>query len=906
MDTAPKHALKPQLMSVCNTNEEAAREMISCLTPARAAIVLTCSGLSAEQRSRIERLCSLVGFEFSGDLRRNVTHILATRADTKKVLVGRRHGIWILRPAWLEECWAQRRRCPEMKHELEPLAGLKFSSAQLLDAEINRLNALVTKYGGQYVRNISTCSTHLVVHRASGRKVRYALRHGLIILSFCWVERCESEQRLVECEPYFITAADLADADFTQGSQGGPQPCAAEGFPGSPEFQLQTTNERIASLMGNAVLGPQPESDQLQGLGTYQVSTLLAEADIPPPLACAAVAAIGATSSQDHVPAGHQKNTEHWGTSMCSTLNNATVAVVDEPSSVNSSAANPVSAECSPPQDDDDAETFTSPLEDFHFFLFGLSEDQRYRARAWIRRSGGFLHIFWSPLITHVIAPSELAAELNPQVFDFFQWSWRSGVMWCSLQWLEVCVARQECIPPDFLSIASARVRDHAQAWSENAADSRASKSPRSLLPQTCSCFRGTCVSLIPLIRVQPALAASVAKQLRAAGAQVIDSVNNERRISVATTIDFAVSVHGDQFASKETRNAPLVTLEWVQDCLRDNTLHDYLTDPRYQPLPTRVPLEGLCGKTICVSGFFQSRRTSYGPGATFQMVLCRRTLEHLVRLLGATYSERLRHHHTDMLISESPQGKKYERAVLWNIPALRVQWLLDCVAAGRILPNDKYRWAAEATERVTGSECRRLSFSDTILGLKRMLDAEHDGRFAMQPNQGSVPISSAISARYEQTPQPGAQQETGAQITQVLHTSSHELRRSTCAVETCRDEVCDGIRTSVEHVPELSDAVHNDSAGQSLDPHSTMPSAQLRIEKESASQAESTVKPRDREASSAALANFFRNHLQKSMRRSCDTDSSDDDDYQALSGVSQVVVYHTGPDTTAWNSGSL
>jgi proteasome lid subunit RPN8/RPN11 len=41
-------------------------------------------------------------------------------------------------------------------------------------------------------------------------------------------------------------------------------------------------------------------------------------------------------------------------------------------------------------------------------------------------------------------------------------------------------------------------------------------------------------------------------------------------------------------------------------------------------------------------------------------------------------------------------------------------------------------------------------------------------------------------------------------------------------------------------------------------------------------------------------------------MRRSCDTDSGDDDDYQALSGVSQVVVYHSGPDTTTWNSGSL
>ncbi|KAK4529446.1 hypothetical protein CCYA_CCYA01G0303 [Cyanidiococcus yangmingshanensis] len=853
-------------------------------------MVVTCSGLSLDVRARVERLCASLGCVFSNDLRKHVTHILATRTNTRKVLVGRRHGVWVLHPSWLEDCWEQRRRCQEEMYVLKPLAGLCFSSAQLRDAEICRLRAIVKKYGAEYIRNPNMACTHLVVHGGSGRKVQYAKRHGIVLVQFQWIEDCERAQNLVDWNAYQIefcsSIPDCSDCcnEILQSD-------------GKAPHQLGVPLRSRDVLEQDAALGAQADSTRERIMAQTEETRFLmiesrgasAEHDMRSEgnenqAAAESHFANGSAYDRDSfggrhdAPSGTRAGTptlELGDTSFGSEFEKATTICLDvfDRACVKESFG------------------FPDLLEDFNFFLFGLSESQIMQAKHLIRSSGATLHLLWNPSITHVISTEELDPERSIEALHFIRLSKQSGVLWCHLKWLQACLDTWQRLPPGELDLERLLVPGGAPTNCECPADAQAMASKLVTAPKICTCFRGMYLSLLPLCHDDPAQAIELACQLRSVGAHVLDMQRPVQYFHASVTVDFAVSVHGGSRRLSETRNAPLVTPDWVRDCLRDNTLHDFLSDPRYQPLPVAVPIQDLRGKSICISGFFESRRACYGPRDDFQMLLSRSYIERLFRLIGAEYSERLRHHRTDYLICELPRGKKYEKALHWNIPVLRITWLFECISSGRLPDISLHKFCCRSGTGAQESEGRRLSFSDSICGLKRFLNsgisAKEDGANAEMVRLEDDGIcqngkvrkcehAGQISHKASPTAPVDDSNNGTAKASQPVVKNGCNLAGE-CCISRSDIEIDAGLNIAPARPP---DTARTSTAEENLDPEH--PQWKL---------SEAAAVSASKDFSAASLASFFLGRLDAKPFIEQE-DGNDDVDEYVLPGVSQIVVY--------------
>ena len=116
------------------------------------------------------------------------------------------------------------------------------------------------------------------------------------------------------------------------------------------------------------------------------------------------------------------------------------------------------------------------------------------------------------------------------------------------------------------------------------------------------------------------------------------------------------------------------VTLQWVEDCchhtMKPGEHADPSVCPAFTPLPFKLPLPNADKCVVCVSGF-----TGMG----------RKRIQVLLALVGATACERLSKQTTTMLVSLKPEGPKYDSAVQWRVPIVTVDWLYESVIDGRL-----------------------------------------------------------------------------------------------------------------------------------------------------------------------------------------------------------------------------
>lgn len=64
-------------------------------------------------------------------------------------------------------------------------------------------------------------------------------------------------------------------------------------------------------------------------------------------------------------------------------------------------------------------------------------------------------------------------------------------------------------------------------------------------------------------------------------------------------------------------------------------------------------------------------------------------------------------------LILEKPHGSKYQAAINWNIPALRVDWLYECARRSRKVPETPYILTAEKSPGMARGQSK-LSMGQT------------------------------------------------------------------------------------------------------------------------------------------------------------------------------------------------
>ncbi|XP_056390022.1 BRCA1-associated RING domain protein 1 isoform X2 [Hyla sarda] len=85
-------------------------------------IVILASGLSASQRTDLNKLGSLLKAEICSNYNSSVTHVIVgdePMLRTMKCMMGILSGCWILRCAWVKACLETRRRQPEEFHEVD-------------------------------------------------------------------------------------------------------------------------------------------------------------------------------------------------------------------------------------------------------------------------------------------------------------------------------------------------------------------------------------------------------------------------------------------------------------------------------------------------------------------------------------------------------------------------------------------------------------------------------------------------------------------------------------------------------------------------------------------------------------------------------------------------------------------
>jgi hypothetical protein len=110
---------------------------------------------------------------------------------------------------------------------------------------------------------------------------------------------------------------------------------------------------------------------------------------------------------------------------------------------------------------------------------------------------------------------------------------------------------------------------------------------------------------------------------------------------------------------------------KWVEDCWSRGFYEVFSgTD-----LAEQYRLASLIGCTICVTGIDEASRVK---------------IENLTKEHGGIYSKDLVKQCTHLL-AETPQGRKYEYAVKWNIKVVRSRWFFDCLRYRGVIDESRY-----------------------------------------------------------------------------------------------------------------------------------------------------------------------------------------------------------------------
>jgi hypothetical protein len=151
-----------------------------------------------------------------------------------------------------------------------------------------------------------------------------------------------------------------------------------------------------------------------------------------------------------------------------------------------------------------------------------------------------------------------------------------------------------------------------------------------------------------------------------------------------------------------------LISLQWVDDCIRKLKLFDLDENILYRPLKTKMPIPELSNWRISVSGFNDIERSD---------------VIYMIRSCGAKYSGDFSATHDCLIVSEKVLNDKQKRAKLdfalkEGIPAVSKEWLIKCtkervlvpVKDYLIVPNQKFRINREESEQSSVHEVLEIN----------------------------------------------------------------------------------------------------------------------------------------------------------------------------------------------------
>jgi hypothetical protein len=127
---------------------------------------------------------------------------------------------------------------------------------------------------------------------------------------------------------------------------------------------------------------------------------------------------------------------------------------------------------------------------------------------------------------------------------------------------------------------------------------------------------------------------------------------------------------------TQQSSKQVVATTYWFEWCTTDVRLYDPSTSFLFQPCDVTLNMRIFRRACICTSGFEELAKTH---------------LEQLCIAVGATVTQKFKRKETTFLICDEPSGQKYTKALSWNVPAVRHDWLFDSVKQGRLVNASDY-----------------------------------------------------------------------------------------------------------------------------------------------------------------------------------------------------------------------
>ncbi|KAJ9115002.1 hypothetical protein QFC22_005330 [Naganishia vaughanmartiniae] len=187
---------------------------------------------------------------------------------------------------------------------------------------------------------------------------------------------------------------------------------------------------------------------------------------------------------------------------------------------------------------------------------------------------------------------------------------------------------------------------------------------------------------------------------------------------------------------SKTTR----VTESWIEMCLTENRMIPPEEHVAYKPLSAPMPVPGLQGKSIHLSGYQE----------TSELWILRR----LVRAFGAEVPLELSKRGTTHLVCKEPGNNKHFKALQWGLPALRQDWLFHVAKTGDA--------STEGFELPIPAQSEGNARSNAnSMDIRRALGANSTANMSMLQEQGSFFGMSEASDEKLQKPSARAEHES-------------------------------------------------------------------------------------------------------------------------------------------------
>ncbi|KAI8600792.1 hypothetical protein EDD21DRAFT_404958 [Dissophora ornata] len=188
--------------------------------------VISYTGLSIKERELVNKKIRAMGGKVNVDLTEDITHLLASKVGSDKYRVAFGLRIPVLDPAWLEHIhdrWANGQNVDIQKaveeFSLGPLKGCSICVTGFPADQRLAIQRDTIQYGGKYTSDLlKSVTTHLICDHPSGEKYTSALQWGIKCVPRQWLRDTMSTLELADETKYSVTAQGLAKSTRSKDS----------------------------------------------------------------------------------------------------------------------------------------------------------------------------------------------------------------------------------------------------------------------------------------------------------------------------------------------------------------------------------------------------------------------------------------------------------------------------------------------------------------------------------------------------------------------------------------------------------------------------------------------------------------------------------------------------------------